>query len=130
MSDLDLEKLARNRVPATDPAARARALAAAMEAFDGAEKNVASPQGSPLGGRQSSNFNRIWSPIMNRKFLAGSALATLLVVPVAGLVTYELVRNGTVPLTAETQIAAKSAGEDQRDGRHHGYQDCRQPATS
>ena len=114
MSDLDLEKLARNRVPATDPAARARALAAAMEAFDGAEKNVASPQGSPLGGRQSSIFNRIWSPIMNRKFLAGSALATLLVVPVAGLVTFELVRNGRVPLAAETQIAAKSAGEGQR----------------
>ena len=53
---------------------------------------------------------------MNRRLLAGSALATLLVVPVAGLVTYELVRNGTVPLTSETQIAAKpvEAGERAR----------------
>ena len=114
MSDLDLEKLARNRAPATDPAARARALAAAMEAFDGAEKNAAGPQGSARGGRQSSIFNRIWSPIMNRRLLAGSALATLLVVPVAGLVTYELVRNGTVPLTTQTEIAAKSVEQEVR----------------
>ena len=51
---------------------------------------------------------------MNRKFLAGSALATLLVVPVAGLVTYEMVRSGTVPLTTETEIAAKPAESDLR----------------
>lgn len=114
MSDLDLEKLARNRAPAADPAARARALAAAMEAFDGAEKNATSTQGSPLGGRQSSIFNRIWSPIMNRKFLAGSALATLLVVPVAGLVSYELVRNGTVPLTTEAEVVEKPVDADLR----------------
>ena len=114
MTDLDLEKLARRAAPPADASARAAALAAAMQAFDDAEKNPDATQGSIAGGRQSSIFNRIWSPIMNRKFLAGSALATLLVVPVAGLVTYELVRNGTVPLTTETQIAAKSAGEDQR----------------
>jgi Ca-activated chloride channel family protein len=114
MSDLDLEKLARNRAPAADPAARARALAAAMEAFDGAEKNVTSPQGSSSGGRQSSIFNRIWSPIMNRRLLAGSALATLLVVPVAGLVTYELVNNGTVPLAVTTEVAEKPVDQDPR----------------
>ena len=54
---------------------------------------------------------------MNRRFLAGSALATLLVVPVAGLVTYELVRSGTVPLAGETQIAAKPAEGEQRARR-------------
>ncbi|ANH04438.1 VWA domain-containing protein [Shinella sp. HZN7] len=114
MSDLDLEKLARDRAPAADPAARACALAAAMEAFDGAEKNAASSQGSSAGGRQSSIFNRIWSPIMNRRLLAGSALATLLVVPVAGLVTYELVTNGTVPLTVTTEVAETSGDQDLR----------------
>lgn len=113
MTDLDLEKLARRTPPAADASARAAALAAAMQAFDDAEKNADAPQGSTAGGRQTSIFNRIWSPIMNRKFLAGSALATLLVVPVAGLVTYEMVRNGTVPLTTETEIAAKPA-EDTR----------------
>ncbi|WPE20552.1 VWA domain-containing protein [Shinella zoogloeoides] len=114
MTDLDLDRLSRRRPPAAIAAARAEALAAAMQAFDGAEKNADAPQGSADGGRRSSIFNRIWSPIMNRRLLAGSALATLLVVPVAGLVTYELVRNGTVPLTTETGIAAKPADADQR----------------
>ncbi|MGB3874234.1 MAG: VWA domain-containing protein [Shinella zoogloeoides] len=114
MTDLDLDRLSRRRPPAASAAARAEALAAAMQAFDGAEKNADAPQGSADRGRRSSIFNRIWSPIMNRRLLAGSALATLLVVPVAGLVTYELVRNGTVPLTTETGIAAKPADADQR----------------
>ncbi|GMB82138.1 VWA domain-containing protein [Shinella zoogloeoides] len=114
MTDLDLDRLSRRRPPAASAAARADALAAAMRAFDDAEKNADAPQGSADGGRRSSIFNRIWSPIMNRRLLAGSALATLLVVPVAGLVTYELVRNGTVPLKTETGIAAKPADADQR----------------
>jgi len=112
MTDPDLEKLSRRTPPAPDASARAKALAVAMQAFDSAEENADAPQGSPMGGRQSSIFNRIWSPVMNRRFLAGSALATLLVVPVAGLVTYELVRNGTVPLAGKTQMAEKrDAGE-------------------
>lgn len=114
MTDLDLEKLARRAPPAASASVRTVALAAAMQAFDDAEKNVDAPQGSTAGGRQTSIFNRIWSPIMNRKFLAGSALATLLVVPVAGLVSYEMVRNGTVPLTTETEITAKPVDQDQR----------------
>jgi len=114
MTDLDLDKLSRRQPPSADASARAAALAAAMQAFDEAEKNTQAAQGFTGGGRPSSIFNRIWSPIMNRRFLAGSALATLLVVPVAGLFTYELVRNGTVPLKSETGIAAGPADADQR----------------
>jgi Ca-activated chloride channel family protein len=111
MTDLDLEKLARRQPPAAGASSRAAALAAAMQAFDDAEKNATAAQGSAEGGRRSSIFNRIWSPIMNRRLLAGSALATLLVVPVAGLVTYELVRNGTVALqTGQTDNAKIGAG--------------------
>lgn len=114
MTDLDLEKLGRRAPPAPQASARTAALAAAMQTFDDAEKNADAPQGSADDGRRSSIFNWIWSPIMNRRLLAGSALATLLVVPVAGLVTYELVRNGTVPLTSETEIASKPVDNDLR----------------
>jgi len=117
MTEFDLNRLSRRTPPAADPSARAAALAAAMQAFDGAEKTSDAPQGSAAGGRRSSIFNRIWSPIMNRRFLAGSALATLLVVPAAGLVTYELVKSGTVTLDAQTTIAAKPADEAQRARR-------------
>ncbi|WLS02594.1 vWA domain-containing protein [Shinella oryzae] len=116
MTDLDLEKLARRQPPAAGASARAAALAAAMQAFDDAEKNATATKGSAEGGRRSSIFNRIWSPIMNRRLLAGSALATLLVVPVAGLVTYELVRNGTVALPVEQAGDAKTRTEAQKPG--------------
>ncbi|NEJ72929.1 DUF3520 domain-containing protein [Rhizobium phaseoli] len=104
MMDKELEKLSRLTRPAADPQARARALAAAMQAFDGAENNAAAAQGNAKGWRQSSIINWIWSPAMNKKFLAGSALATLLVIPAAGYLTVELTRNGS-PIVDQTEIA-------------------------
>ncbi|PDS76716.1 VWA domain-containing protein [Rhizobium sp. L43] len=101
--DKELEKLSRLTPPAADPEARARALAAAMQAFDTAENNAPAPQGSAKGWRQSSIINWIWSPAMNKKFLAGSALATLLVIPAAGYLTIELTRNQ--PIVDQTEIA-------------------------
>ncbi|MGO7048720.1 von Willebrand factor type A domain-containing protein [Rhizobium johnstonii] len=102
--DKELEKLSRLTPPAATPEARARALAAAMQAFDTAENNEPAAQGNAKGWRQSSIINWIWSPIMNKKFLAGSALATLLVIPAAGYLTIELTRNGS-PIVDQTEIA-------------------------
>ncbi|MGO7427905.1 VWA domain-containing protein, partial [Rhizobium ruizarguesonis] len=56
------------------------------------------------GWRQSSIINWIWSHVMNKKFLAGSALATLLVIPAAGYFTFELTRN-QLPIVDQTEIA-------------------------
>ncbi|RXT19800.1 hypothetical protein B5P46_26285 [Rhizobium leguminosarum] len=102
--DKELEKLSRLTPPAPDPEARARALAAAMQAFDAAGNNAAAPQGNAKGWRQSSIINWIWSPAMNKKFLAGSALATLLVIPAAGYLAIELTRKG-LPIVDQTEIA-------------------------
>lgn len=93
----DFDKLSGLTPPKASNEARARALAAAMQAFDMAEENSTITQGSMLPVRQSSIFNRIWSPIMNRKLLAGSALATLLVIPAATFLTLELTRNSVLP---------------------------------
>ncbi|MBB3913692.1 VWA domain-containing protein [Rhizobium fabae] len=98
--DKELEKLSRTTPPAADPEARARALAAAMQAFDDA---AAVPQGNAKGWRQSSIINWIWSPAMNKKFLAGSALATLLVIPAAGYLAIELTRSG-LPIVDQEKI--------------------------
>ncbi|MBY3132752.1 vWA domain-containing protein [Rhizobium laguerreae] len=102
--DKELEKLSRLTPPAATPEARARALAAAMQAFDAAENNAPAAQGNAKGWRQSSIINWIWSPVMNKKFLAGSALATLLVIPAAGYLAIELTRNGS-PIVDQTEIA-------------------------
>ncbi|MBZ7922057.1 VWA domain-containing protein [Ensifer adhaerens] len=126
MSD-DFDKLGRLDAPKASAEARARALALAMQAFDANEENSTATQGSVRPVRQSSIFNRIWSPIMNRKLLAGSALATLLVVPAAAFLTLELTRNGApfgesareIALKdqpkqeAEPQAAAKKAAADE-----------------
>ncbi|OWV78714.1 hypothetical protein ATY75_07005 [Rhizobium sp. N122] len=103
MMDKELEKLSRLTPPAVDPEARARALAAAMQAFDSAENNAAAAQGNAKGWRPSSIINWIWSPAMNKKFLAGSALATLLVIPAAGYLTLDLARNQ--PIVDQEKIA-------------------------
>ncbi|PDS96712.1 VWA domain-containing protein [Rhizobium sp. S9] len=103
MMDKELEKLSRLTPPAIDPQARARALAAAMQAFDSAENNAAAAQGNAKGWRPSSIINWIWSPAVNKKFLAGSALATLLVIPAAGYLTLELTRNQ--PIIDQEKIA-------------------------
>ncbi|OAP45892.1 vWA domain-containing protein [Sinorhizobium saheli] len=101
----DFDILSRRTPPRPGDDGRARALAAAMQAFDAAEKQ-GTPQGSVSPGRQSSILNRIWSPIMNRKLLAGSALATLIIVPAAAFVALAIVRNDP-PREAEVQVAAK-----------------------
>ncbi|MBY3197168.1 vWA domain-containing protein [Rhizobium laguerreae] len=102
--DKELEKLSHLTPPAATPEARARALTAAMQAFDSPGNNAATPQGNAKGWRQSSIINWIWSPAMNKKFLAGSALATLLVIPAAGYLAIELTRNG-LPIVDQTEIA-------------------------
>ncbi|MGZ2383323.1 YfbK domain-containing protein [Rhizobium brockwellii] len=113
--DKELEKLSRLTPPTATPEARTRALAAAMQAFDTAENNATAAQGNAKGWRQSSIINWIWSPAMNKKFLAGSALATLLVIPAAGYLAIELTRNG-LPIIDQTEIAgnlSKSEGSKQ-----------------
>lgn len=103
----DFDKLSGLTPPKASNEARTRALAAAMQAYDAAEENSTATQGSVRPVRQSSIFNRIWSPIMNRKLLAGSALATLLVIPAAAFLTLELTRNTTLPGDTGAEIALK-----------------------
>ncbi|MBP1857221.1 vWA domain-containing protein [Rhizobium herbae] len=110
----DLNRLGRMTPPAPSQDARTRALSLAMQVFDDAENNSEAPQGTAGARRQSSIINRLWSPIMNRKFLAGSALATLLVVPAAAFLTLELTR-GRLPVNTGVQqieVAGKEALKD------------------
>ncbi|ARQ12558.1 von Willebrand factor A domain-containing protein (plasmid) [Rhizobium etli] len=74
-----------------------------MQAFDSAENNAAAAQGNTKGWRPSSIIDWIWSPAVNKKFLAGSALATLIVIPAAGYLTLELTRNQ--PIIDQEKIA-------------------------
>jgi Ca-activated chloride channel homolog len=107
MMNDELKNLGQMTPPAPSSEARARALSLAMQAFEEAEYNSTAPQGTAEHRRQSSIFNRLWSPVMNRKFLAGSALATLLVVPAAAFLTLELTRNALPVDTKGQQVEVR-----------------------
>lgn len=91
--------------PRASGTARARALAAAMQAFDETEKNAARSKGSSWWQRQNSVLNRIWSTRMftQHRYLAGSALATMLIIPAAALLTFELTR-GNLPNSGQLAL--------------------------
>jgi Ca-activated chloride channel family protein len=127
MMNDELKNLGHMIPPAPSAEARARTLSLATQAFDEAENNSAAPQGTAAHRRQSSIFNRLWSPIMNRKFLAGSALATLLVVPAAAFLTLELTRNGFPVDTDEQQIEV--VGKDASKGSETKGAIAAKPAT-
>jgi Ca-activated chloride channel family protein len=112
----DLKKLSRLSVPKASDEARARAMAAAMTAFENSEKTATTPQGSESGRRQSSIATTLWSLFMSRKMmLASSALATLLVVPAAGYVTYQMINERTIILTeGPVVIDTKKSADDAR----------------
>ncbi len=91
--NMDLNKLSGLNAPKPSVDRKADTLASAMAAFDEAKKNENHAQGLAGRRRQSSIINTLWSNVMNRKLLAGSALATLLVVPAAGFITMEITRG-------------------------------------
>ena len=98
----ELDRLRGSRVPPIDGAAKARALDAALRAFDDAEKIVAAPQGSGEPSRLTDRTIRFWREIMQKKLVATPAIAAgLVALPVAGVVSWQLMnetRFGPGPL--------------------------------
>lgn len=80
--------------PAPRETARRHALAAAMRSFDAAAdvKNTAT-QGIAANGRLTHIAASIWSRLMKQRLMAGSALATLMILPVAGYVSWHMTQD-------------------------------------
>ncbi len=92
MSDKDEFDILRNAtVPAPRRSARDAALNRALDSFD--EEFSSAPQGSATGVRQSGRLSKLWSAMMQKKLSATPAIAGLLVLPVAGYVTWQLVEE-------------------------------------
>ncbi len=112
MNDDEFEMLRHARVPEAASEARKRALAAAMAAFD--EKNVAAPQGTPARPRLTDRAREFWRATMQKKLLATSGLAGLLVLPLAGYVAVEMTSSG---LRAPNGTQATSGQPANRTGK-------------
>ena len=92
VDDNELERLGGLQAPAPRAEAKARALAAAMQAFD--EKNIASAsQGSEGRLRLTDRAQKIWREMMQKKLLAAPAMAGLVALPIAGYATFYLMED-------------------------------------
>lgn len=110
--DLDLSRLASRPVPEPRPSVAMLAKRDALAAFDESmQKNPAAPQGSSEKPRLIRIATSMWSSLMNTRLLTGTALATLMIAPIAGLTAYQLMqmRNSGAQITGMTD-AKKDAG--------------------
>jgi len=90
MIDKDLKRLARNAPPPLEDAKR-QALDSALNAFDKAgPENQRATQGSPAVGRLTRIVTSIRSGLMNQRYMAGTALATLMILPAAAYMTWQI----------------------------------------
>ncbi len=94
--DQDLNQLRRMTPPPPADAARRAALQAAMRAFDDADakKTAVQTQGSGIIRRLSSIATQLWSETMEKKLLlTTSALGGLLILPVAGYISWTMMHD-------------------------------------
>lgn len=86
--ETEFSALSNAAVPAPDAAAKSRALALALSAFDDEQKQSAGTQGSESRWRFTDAIKHLWSFPMNKKYLATSVAAALLSVPAAGIILH------------------------------------------
>lgn len=109
IDDSELNKLRDLRIPAADPAARARALNASLAAFE-MQKDARATQASASRPRLTQRALKLWREMMEKKMIAAPALGALIALPVAGYVALELARTspdflGSGPSTADEEVA-------------------------
>jgi Ca-activated chloride channel homolog len=107
--EIDLDLLKTRRLPEPSKRAREAALRTAMDEFDAGFSPQT--QGSALGARLMAVLKRSWSATMNTttntRLLAGTAIAGILVVPLAGYLAVALLNDGYRPEFIESEPVAQ-----------------------
>ncbi|PWK69080.1 VWA domain-containing protein [Aminobacter sp. AP02] len=109
VDDNELDMLRNISLPLPRADAKARALAAAMAAYD-LEKNPAATQGSGKGHRLTGRAQKLWRDIMQKKLIAAPALAGLVALPIAGYATFYLMEGTPFNFGADKEIAQTPSG--------------------
>ncbi|MER9710079.1 VWA domain-containing protein [Mesorhizobium sp. M0213] len=95
VDDNELKRLRDIAAPAPDADAKARALQAALRAYDMEERTLPAAQGSVSGLRLTERAQRLWSEIMQKKLFATPALAGLVALPIAGYAAMYMLGEST-----------------------------------
>ncbi|HEV2504601.1 MAG TPA: VWA domain-containing protein [Mesorhizobium sp.] len=103
VDDNELKKLRDAALPGPDAEARARALSAAMMAFD--EKDEVATQGTAARPRLTSRALMLWREIMQKKLIATPAIAGLVALPIAGYAAFHLMQDGGPALDTGGTVA-------------------------
>ena len=113
VDDNELFKL--RDIPAPKPSgeAKARAMHAAMTAFE-TEKNPQAAQGTAEPLRLTDRAMKLWSGMMQKKFYASPAMATLVALPIAGYTTFYLLDRPESPFVFGTGQEATDAPRQQK----------------
>ncbi|MGB3900796.1 MAG: von Willebrand factor type A domain-containing protein [Mesorhizobium sp.] len=109
VDDNELFGLRQSKVPAPGADAKARALQAAMAAYD--ENLSAAPQGSVARPRLIQRAHRLWREIMQKKLIATPAIAALVALPIAGYTAFYLVKDQPFDIGGESAAPEKAAGK-------------------
>ncbi len=112
MSDpeLDLSRLGKRLPPEPRRDAVDSARRTALDAFDqAAKKNRQATQGSGVLARLHRIATQTWSLTMHARYLSGSALATLVIVPIAGIAAWQVMQDYSA---APTQVEVTEAKKD------------------
>jgi len=121
--DNELKQLAGLKAPSPRAEAKARALAAAMQAFE--ENSAFAPKGSYEQLRLTDRIGKIWREMMQKKLIAAPALTALIALPIAGYTTFHLMQDQTfdfgseqvadAPVVRQEATANESAKEKKAD---------------
>ena len=114
MSDeFDLDILKTVKAPRPDAETRDRAMREALAAFED-EKKSAATQGSASGSRLMTILQRSWSTTMETlskgRLMSGTAIATILAVPLAGYLAFMVMNDGYRPGLTGSQPMELAAG--------------------
>ncbi len=104
VDDDDFDLLRTMKAPAPRAEARARALDAALGAYD-LKNNAATPQGSAAPQRLTERARKLWSEIMNKKLMTAPAIAGLMALPIAGYVTYYMLQENPYRFATDRDVA-------------------------
>ncbi|MAS04399.1 MAG: hypothetical protein CL534_06850 [Ahrensia sp.] len=118
MSDeFDLDLLKTVKAPRPDAQTRGRAMRDALAAFDD-EKKHAATQGSASGSRLMTILQRSWSTTMETlskgRLMSGTAIATILAVPLAGYLAFMVINDGYRPGMTGSQPMELAADQSRR----------------
>jgi Ca-activated chloride channel family protein len=104
----DLEQLKTMKAPAPSREAKDSALRAAVDEFD-QQKSKSRAKGSAAGGRLMTILKRSWSTTMTAmtkgRLMTGTAIATILVVPLAGYLAFSLINEGYRPQFSDKTVS-------------------------